>query len=119
MFVFHASQWQFLKYLESEADAAARQEKGGTEMSRENLDAMKRRRENLARAAAAVRHQIADYEIFDVRKDRVLDERIHAIEKHGSSSQAGAEWEALSGIGSSKIRGIPKEAGIGQEEHIY
>ena len=113
-FVFHTTRWQFLKVLETELDSANIKHMDETQenqMAEKDRKDRERRRDNLAKAAEAVRQLVTGEEVFDL-----------ASEGHLLSSHLTSTGNLNTGIGSSQlgeIRGIPKEAEIDQEAHIY
>ncbi|OXV07208.1 hypothetical protein Egran_05023 [Elaphomyces granulatus] len=109
LFVFYTSRWQFLKYLESEIDTLSLPYDEAPDTGQSESDEMIQKRDNLARAAEAVRRYIAGHEIFDVlTEESNLDP---ALTASSQLAQKPLEFE--------EIRGIPREADVGQEGHIY
>lgn len=109
LFLFYTSRWQFLKYLESEIDALSHPHDEAPDTGQKESDEMIQKRDNLARAAEAVRRYIAGHEIFDVlTEESNLDP---ALTASSQLAQKPLEFE--------EIRGIPREAHVGEEGHIY
>lgn len=118
-FVFHTTRWQFLKILETELDSTTVEENNevqGNEKAEKDNKARQRRRDNLARAVEAVRQRVTGDEVFN------LADEGHFVLSRLSSSARSALSSPEPGTGSSRfaeIKGIPEEAEIGQEGHIY
>jgi hypothetical protein len=109
LFVFNTSEWQFFKYLESEIDALSDPQDGTPGTGQKESDEMVQKRGYLARAAEAVRRYLDAHEIFDVlAEESDLDPALVA-----SSQLAPKPLEF------EEIRGIPREAHVGEEGHIY
>jgi len=109
LFVFYTSEWQFLKYLESEIDALSDPQDGASGTGQNESDEMTQKRDYLVRAAEAVRRYIAGHEIFDV-----------LTEESSLSPALVASWHlAQKPLEFEEIRGIPREAHIGEEANIY
>ena len=120
MFLFQASRWQFISYLTKTIDNLT------THLSDPNIedkDKIERKRDSLARAAESGKNHITGPDIFTdtygesatglldltpvSRHDTLLSRRSHMID------------EPLRVLKQKEIKGIPKEAEIGREDHIY
>ncbi|KAL1962512.1 hypothetical protein VTN77DRAFT_9633 [Rasamsonia byssochlamydoides] len=122
LFVFQTSRWQFLKCLQDAVEEASQQESETPQEKLKEAEARRRRRDNLARAAAAVSRQISGYEVFDVTKEGQLGggnlgSNRTAERSRPTSSETSQQEPVSSRFG--EIKGIPKAAEIGQERHIY
>lgn len=109
LFLFYTSRWQFLKYLESEIEALSHPHDEAPDTGQRESDEMIQKRDNLARAAEAVRRYIAGHEIFDVLTEESNFDP--ALTASSQLAQKPLEFE--------EIRGIPREAHVGEEGHIY
>jgi hypothetical protein len=115
IFVFQTSRWQFMKLLQDGIDEAS-QDEPQEDVDDKEVEAKRRRRNNLSRAIDAVNKEISDYDVFDVTKE----EHIHAKcpeSYHSSKTSSGKGKAKASQLG--EIRGIPEAANIGKEGHIY
>lgn len=111
LFIFQNSRWQFLAYL-----TVAIEELSGNipQTQGKEADEMKRRYDNLSRAADSIKRHITGPNIFDDGKNSLLN-LTPAIGQECSS--AGPANESVGQRGS--IKGIPKQAEIEREGHLY
>lgn len=120
IFVFQTSRWQFLIYLLDTINNISHQASSAT--GKEAID-LRRKQENLTKAAESARHHItgpelvADHHLSSAMG--LLD--LTPVSKQGSllskrSSRALVDKPVDNG---GDIKGIPKEAEVGREGHIY
>jgi hypothetical protein len=84
-----------------------------TPNDQKDAEAWRRRRENLSKAASAVRRQVSGLEVFDDTETHGRGPSYAAEEIHASTPSRPRSRQV------GKIKGIPKAAGIGTEGHIY
>ena len=122
IFVFQTSRWQFLNHITSVINTLSR--KASKTGGKESIE-IQRKQENLAKAAETVRNNITGPELVaDHHQSSVmgmLDLTPISKSRQGSllskrSSKALAQKPVDNG---GIIKGIPKEAEIGREGHIY
>lgn len=102
-----------MKLLQDSLDEAS-QDELQEDVDDKEVEANRRRQNNLSRAIDAVNKEIAEYDVFDVTKEAHL--RSKSPEAHRSSKSPSGKGKA-SQMG--EIRGIPEAANIGKEGHIY
>jgi hypothetical protein len=110
IFVFQTSRWQFMKLLQDGVDEAS-QDELQEDVDDKEIEAKRRRRNNLSRAIDAINKEISDYDVFDVTKEA------HNQAKCPEKTSSGKGKAKASQLG--EIRGIPEAANIGKEGHIY
>lgn len=112
LFVFRTSRWQFLKLLQDALDDVELE--NAPDAEKKEVDALDRRRNNISRIIDAVKKEVSDSDIFDISKENVEGLRDFELQKaYESSHSKGKErlW--------TEIKGIPEEAAVGKEGHIY
>ena len=112
LFVFRTSRWQFLKLLQDTLDDVKHEINSDAEQK--EVDVLNRRRDNISRTIDAVRKEVSDSDIFDVSKENLEglhDSEIQRAQESLRSKGKEREW--------TEIKGIPKEAAVGKEGHIY
>jgi hypothetical protein len=87
---------------------------GAPDADKREVDAQNRRRNNISRTIDAVRKEVSDSDIFDISKENL--EGLHDSELQKSYDSSRNKGKERSWI---EIKGIPKEAAIGKEGHIY
>lgn len=115
LFVFQNSRWQHLTYLMnvinelSESASTSR----GKEASR-----VERRRDNLSRAANAVKRHITGPSLLDGNRGALLNLTPSTEkQKYWHMIQESPKIQPLARLGT--IKGIPEEVDINHEGHIY
>jgi hypothetical protein len=111
-FVFRTSRWQFLKLLHAALDDVQLESAPDTE--KKEVDALNRRCNNISRTIDAVRKEVSDSDIFDVSKENLEGLHESELQKAYESSRGKGKERSWT-----EIKGIPKEAAIGKEGHIY
>lgn len=111
-FVFRTSRWQFLKLLQDALDDVELE--SGPDAEKKEVDALNRRRNNISRTIDAVKKEISDSDIFDVSKENLEGLHDSELQKAYDSSQSKGKERTWT-----EIKGIPKEAAVGKEGHIY
>ncbi|KUL90772.1 hypothetical protein ZTR_00366 [Talaromyces verruculosus] len=112
LFVFRTSRWQFLKLLQDALDDVELE--NASDAEKKEVDALNRRRNNIFRIIDAVKKEVSDSDIFDISKENLEGLYDSELQKaYESSHSKGKErmW--------TEIKGIPKEAAVGKEGHIY
>jgi hypothetical protein len=102
-----------MKLLQDGVDEVCQDEKQ-EDLDDKEVEAKRRRRDNLSRAIDAVNKEIAEYDVFDVTKEEHIKTR--SPETHHSSTASSGKGKARQ---MGEIRGIPEAANIGKEGHIY
>lgn len=103
-----------MKLLQDSLDETS-QDELQEDVDDKEIEANRRRRNNLSRAIDAVNKEISDYDVFDVTKEAHV--RTESPEARHRSSRASSGKGKASQMG--EIRGIPEAANIGKEGHIY
>ncbi|KAJ5892061.1 Meiotically protein [Penicillium subrubescens] len=120
MFIFQASRWQFVTYLAKQTENLTQQL---SDANSEDKDRIERRRDNLARAAESGKAHITGPDVFtDTYGEsgtELLD--LTPVSRHDTllSKRAHMTNEPLHVLKSREIKGIPKAAEVGREDHIY
>lgn len=112
LFVFRTSRWQFLKLLQDALDDVKLE--NASDVEKKEIDAIHRRRNNISRTIDAVRKEVADSDIFDISKENLKGLHDSELQKAYDSSHSKGKERSWS-----EIKGIPKEAAVGKEGHIY
>lgn len=112
LFVFRTSRWQFLKLLQDALDDI--QVDSDPDAEKREVDTVNRRRNNISRTIDAVRKEISDSDIFDVSKENLEGLHESELQKAYESSRSKGKERSWT-----EIKGIPKEAAVGKEGHIY
>lgn len=120
MFLYQASRWQFISYLTKTIDTLTTQL---SDPNTQGKDKIERRRDCLARAAESGKRHITGPDVFtDPHGDAatgLLD--LTPVSRHDTflSRRSQLIDEPLLVLRQKEIRGIPKEAEVGREDHIY
>lgn len=120
MFLFQASRWQFISYLTKTIDDLTQQLSNADAEAKDKLE---RKRDSLARAAESGKAHITGPDVFTdahggsgtglldltpvSRRDTLLSKRAQMTD------------EPLHVLKAKEIKGIPKAAEVGREDHIY
>lgn len=117
-FVFQTSRWQLLTYLMGVVDELSQ---AISEVTGDEAENIQRKRDNLARAANTARNHIRGPDIFgDINRASttgMLD--LSPVSKEDSllAKHIGLSIDSIDR--GKSIEGIPKEAEVGREGHIY
>lgn len=122
MFLFQASRWQFVSHLESvihELSKTAADSNGDSK----DADQIKRKQDNLARAAETCRLHITGPDVFADERGESVTEMLDLtpVSRHDTllSKRPKLPTAQLSREGKGKdIKGIPMAAEVGREGHI-
>ncbi|KAJ5390736.1 Meiotically protein [Penicillium cataractarum] len=120
MFLFQASRWQFISYLTKTIDDLTQQL---SDPNNEDNDKIERKRDNLVRAAESGKSHITGPDVFtDTYGESatgLLD--LTPVSRHDTllSMRAQMTDEPLHVLRTKEIKGIPKAAEVGREDHIY
>ena len=120
MFLFQASRWQFISYLAKTIDDLTQQL---SKADAEDKDKLERKRDSLARAAESCQAHITGPDVFtDTHGESgtgLLD--LTPVSRHDTllSKRAQMTDEPLHVLKAKEIKGIPKAAEVGREDHIY
>lgn len=120
MFLFQASRWQFISYLTKTIDDLTQQL---SDPNNEDNDKIERKRDNLVRAAESGKSHITGPDVFtDTYGESamgLLD--LTPVSTHDTllSMRAQMTDEPLHVLRTKEIKGIPKAAEVGREDHIY
>ncbi|KAH8697065.1 hypothetical protein BGW36DRAFT_461109 [Talaromyces proteolyticus] len=109
LFVFQTSRWQFLNLIQDSIDQESSENTSPSKSDDKEIEARRRRRNNLSKTLDAINKEISGYEVFDITKEAQVGS--------GGSFKSSPGKARESSI--SEIRGIPKAANIGKEGHIY
>jgi hypothetical protein len=112
LFIFRTSRWQFLKLLQDALDHVELESTPDAE--KKEVDALNRRRNNISRTIDAVRKEVSDSDIFDVSKENLEGLHDAKLQKAYESSRSKGKERSWT-----EIKGIPREAAVGKEGHIY
>lgn len=121
IFVFQTSRWQFLTHLVTVINDLSQ---ASSQTTGKEAFELQRKQENLTRAAESVRQHITGPELV-ADHHQLLDLTPLSKSKEGSllskkSSKAVMDMDYLKPVGNGGvIKGIPKEAEVGKEGHIY
>lgn len=117
-FVFQTSRWQFLTYLLGIVEELSQKI---TEVTGEEAIEIQRKRDNLARAAETAKHHIRGPDIFgDGNRASITGMlELSPVSKEDSLLSKHSRTPINSIKRGKSITGIPEEAEVGREGHIY
>lgn len=120
MFLFQASRWQFISYLTKTIDDLKQQL---SDPNNEDRDKLERKRDSLTHAVESGKSHITGPDVFaDTHGESgtgLLD--LTPMSRHDTllSKRAQMTDEPLHVLKVKEIKGIPKAAEVGREDHIY
>lgn len=124
MFLFQTSRWQFVSYLLEVIHELSQQVSNDPGCDSKDIDAIKRKQDNLTRAAETCKRHITGPDFFTDDHGESATEMLDLtpVSRHdtlSSTRPTSAPIKPPSWDEGHVIRGIPSAAEIGCEGHIY